>query len=64
MLSADLMIGNFLAISKTAEATCFEAPYFRLPTTVTDLPVLTILPSNPSMSTTDLGFVPEYTKFV
>src|SRR5689334_25087602 len=60
----DLMAGNFLAISSTADATCFEPPYLRSPATVPRFPVLTILPSNPIMLSKDLGFDVEYTKFV
>src|SRR6185312_14979860 len=60
----DLMAGNFLAISNTADATCFDPPYLRSPATVPRFPVLTILPSNPIMLSKDLGFDVEYTKFV
>src|SRR5574340_547466 len=60
----DLMLGNFLAISNTADATCFDPPYLRFPATVTRFPVLTILPSNPITSFRDSGFDVEYTKFV
>src|SRR5436309_16134293 len=59
MLSADLMEGNFFVICKTADATCLEPPYFKIPAMVTNLPVLTILPSNPSMFTVDMGFFSE-----
>src|SRR6185437_15566275 len=60
----DLMAGNFLVISNTADATCFDPPYLRSPATVPRFPVLTILPSNPIMLSKDLGFDVEYTKFV
>src|SRR5574340_1807860 len=41
----DLMEGNFLAISNTADATCFDPRYLRFPSTVPRFTVLTILPS-------------------
>src|SRR6185437_11136582 len=60
----DLMDGNFFAISNTADATCFDPPYLRSPAMVQRFPVLTILPSNPIMSSKDSGVDVEYTKFV
>src|SRR5574337_303810 len=52
----DLMDENFFATSNTADATCFDPPYFRLPATVPIFPVFTILPSNPITSLRDDGF--------
>ena len=64
MLMADRMDGNFFAIAKTADPTCFEPPYFRLPATITFLSDFTILPETPSISFNDLVFGFEKTKFV